>query len=99
MIETRGCSRLAPSVLLERIFMNVEQQKAAQRLKMALDKCNAAGLQGGVYSGNMCVWPVDARSPHHYADDNHDPRDFFDGVELSGKIISTKMHLDGGAGN
>jgi len=38
--------------------MNDEQIKAAMSVKRAFKKCAKANLQGAVFEGNFCVWPV-----------------------------------------
>lgn len=75
--------------------MNPEQARAAAALYLALKKCRAAGLSGGVYSSNFCVWPTGG-DPHA----GH--ADFFANVDtLGGMVLSGShcMHLDSGAGN
>ena len=79
--------------------MNLKQKQAAKQLKHALDMCHAHGLQGGVYSGNFCVWPSGGENPHEVQVSG--ANDFFGAVtrECSGAVILTRTPLDGGAGN
>ena len=74
--------------------MTYDQIKATNRLKRALDNCRKAGLEGGVYDTTFCLWPIGI-SPQG----NRDDHDFFEVVEKHGKLLSTTMTLDGGAGN
>ena len=78
--------------------MNDTQTKAATQLKKALNACAKAGLQGGIYEGTFCVWPITARSPHEINDSGE--TDFYTAVEAQceGKQIHCKMHIDGGNG-
>ncbi len=66
--------------------------KAVMGLRLALQACHAAGLKGGVYDGNFCVWPVEGNDPR---DTDH----FFEAIEEVGGAIlySISMDLDGGA--
>jgi len=43
--------------------MNEEQRKAIAALKRGLTMCQNAGLMGGVFDSQFCVWPVD-EDPH-----------------------------------
>lgn len=72
--------------------MNPEQIKAAKRLRSALVGIGKAGLAGGVYDGNFCVYPANQRPSHDI--------DFFYNVEKKvGEILWTPgVDLDGGAG-
>jgi len=73
--------------------MNKKQLACAKAMEKLLARCDKAGLQGGVYAGNFCLWPVKAKHPAE-GDDSM----FFANVEEVGVIISTNMTLDGGAG-
>lgn len=72
--------------------MTLAQEKAARAVKRALDNAGKAGLQGGVFDGAFCVWPLGT--------DPHDEPEFFTGVEtIGGQVLTSKISLDGGAGN
>lgn len=72
--------------------MTQKQFSAIARLKKALDRCHAVGLQGGVYDGSFCLWPVEGVDPR-------DTENFFGAVDNYGMSLrEVKMSLDGGAG-
>lgn len=72
-------------------IMNKKQMVAARKLEQVLGRCGAVGLEGGVYDGRFCLWPV-----------RFDPQasdDFFEEVARIGIILYPyEMNLDGGAG-
>ena len=70
--------------------MNSQQQKAIAALKRGLTMCHNAGLMGGVFESNFCVWP-NGKNPH-------EGDRFFDNIEEFGAFVDTDMNLDGGAG-
>ena len=74
--------------------MTHEQNLAARKIELALQVGGRAGLQGGVYDGAFCVWPLAD------ADLVHDSGlDFFNKVKEHGLMLDNgKMDLDGGAG-
>lgn len=75
--------------------MNLEREKAARKLKLALDACHKAGLQGGVFSGTFFVWP-NGKDPYDFGGHG----DYEQAViDCGGTIVFTDMALDGGAGN
>jgi hypothetical protein len=74
--------------------LHQEQNAAIANLTKALDRCAKAGLMGGVYDRNFCVWPVGTYHPLEMKE-----FDFFEAVaHLGGDSIVTEMMLDGGAG-
>ena len=66
-----------------------EQNRAAAQLLEALNKCHVAGLRGGVYDEQFCLWPIDRKLGHDF--------DFFINVDEHGQVLCTQMQLDGGA--
>lgn len=73
--------------------MTSKQLKAVERLRKALDACDAAGLTGGVFDCSMYVWPSDTKTdPRDYG------RQFFEVANQVGVHIYSTMVLDGGAG-
>lgn len=76
--------------------MTKAQKSAVRKLESALNACSDAGLKGGVFDNNFCVWPIDA-NPNPY----DSGWDFFNVIEKTGCILSgerVRMSLDGGAG-
>ncbi|KKK91787.1 hypothetical protein LCGC14_2709420 [marine sediment metagenome] len=73
--------------------MKEAQLKAAKSVERALNKAGRAGLTGGVFASNFCLWPGDSETiPPEM--------DFFEKVAEIGMNLSTPdIHLDGGAGN
>ena len=73
------------------MMLNEKQRKAANNLRLALNRAGKAGLIGGVFSGNFCIW----RACDYLGGD-----DFFETIEDIGEILHTPhIELDGGAGN
>ncbi len=71
--------------------MNPQQRKAAEGLQLALARCHRAGLSGGIYEQQFCVWPSED-------DIRATGTGFFEKADAVGLVLKTRMDLDGGAG-
>ena len=72
--------------------MNEKQEKAANRLRLALNYAGKCGLTGGVFCESFCVWPEHSGvCPGER---------FFDDIRACGGevLFTPEIDLDGGAG-